>query len=52
MEYIVKYKNLKATYTSETAKILKDFHGLDIEEELLAMMKAEYDKAFAGVAQG
>ena len=51
MEHEVKYKNLVATYTAETAQKLKDDHGIDIEKELLDIMKSKYDKEIAEVAQ-
>ena len=55
MEHRVKYKNMYAAYDSETADNLMKAHGLDLEQELLNMMKAEYEyimKDNAGVAQG
>jgi len=38
----VKYKDLTATYDEQTAKDLKDAHGIDIEKELLETMKCLY----------
>ena len=40
----VKYKGLTATYDEQTAKDLKDAHGIDIEKELLETMKRLYEE--------
>jgi len=40
----VKYKGLTATYDEQTAKDLKDAHGIDIEKELLETMKHLYEE--------
>lgn len=44
MEHKVKYKEVYATYDSKTAEKLKKDHGLDLEQELLNILKAEYKK--------
>lgn len=40
----VKYKELRAEYSEETAKNLKEHHNIDIEKELMEILKSEYEK--------
>lgn len=39
----IQYKELSAEYSEETAKALKEHHNIDIEKELMEVLKSEYE---------
>ena len=40
----VRYKELHAEYSEETAKNLKEYHNIDVEKELMEALKVAWEE--------